>query len=437
MKRLLTTALLLTFTVLSFAQVRTKTEEVTIYGATDYYGTMKYNYVVDDEGNHIMHGNVSINGKTDQMVEEIRSQYVGDGSSFMLGDYRYTSQYHRAVDSFSLTAQFNNGIINGPITISHKSSYIGEDKNYSLKGSFKDGKPEGVFSLSLNDQEGKHSYTVSFHDGILISTNYYNDVFKGTVSNDRIISGIWDSGDGLEEEYVNGVLVRESKPGKDTPPKLEELARRYAYNEISVGDLLENGYYVTYNTFDYGSDIWHIIIGNEYFANWTDLLGIDLEKPDTDIIYRSLDIPKYASDNELEKIAQGYPGIIEYLKPYYEEQDVPLYVVKYNEYYPSEYSTSFVERFISVQQKARLDSLIEEKQMLDKAVDFMDYLVSKGIINDNDFDVIRRARSIFTKEAQRTTINRFYEQYKSLVQKIDNNPEISLLNWETDNSGRV
>ena len=150
-----------------------------------------------------------------------------------------------------------------------------------------------------------------------------------------------------------------------------------------------------------------------------------------------MDIPKYASDNELEKIAQGYPGIIEYLKPYYEEQDVPLYVVKYNEYYPSEYSTSFVERFISVQQKARLDSLIEEKQMLDKAVDFMDYLVSKGIINDNDFDVIRRARSIFTKEAQRTTINRFYEQYKSLVQKIDNNPEISLLNWETDNSGRV
>ena len=62
-------------------------------------------------------------------------------------------------------------------------------------------------------------------------------------------------------------------------------------------------------------------------------------------------------------------------------------------------------------------------------------MVSRNIIKRDDYDVIRKSGSIFKEGTPRSTINRYYEQYQSLTQKIDNALDIS--KWHTEASGKV
>ena len=210
-------------------------------------GNEKYTYIFDENGRQKLHGTYSFSG----------SNYLEDNTNKL--DAKY-----------SIVLNCKNGALDGVVNI--KGDYKSESYSWAkgwqqgsittrLSGIFKEGKPNGLFSISFSgDQEGSASCTLK--DGKYIGTYSYDGyviypcspfdctywyIMKGQLTNDGKLTGKWIYDTQKERynlEFINDVLISRSNNKSATSPKAQEIAKKYARNEITKEQVLEQGFFI-------------------------------------------------------------------------------------------------------------------------------------------------------------------------------------------------
>lgn len=147
-KVLLVTALLLS--VVAYGQqrnIKTENYEPSIdYGYDIYFNNGTYHYYYDDNDIKVLHGNKKGGGQ----------------KSLTLG-------YDKYYFTYSEDANYKDGLIDGPLTVSLEVSGGKEYVVYSVSGNYKNGKRDGVWIIKYNDRSGHLYWTYKYSDGELIS----------------------------------------------------------------------------------------------------------------------------------------------------------------------------------------------------------------------------------------------------------------------------
>ena len=158
MQKYLFSILIVLISVSIQAQTQRKTSEDYLIEMPDsypsYLGTLTYSYTVNDDGDRVKNGPLSIKGSFDQTI--------GDGymSVSIKGNY-------------NLSGACKEDEMNGPFSVAAKYHIVVKkgrtngafDEVYTMKGSFVEGLPHGNFTASITDIG---TVNVNYSNGLLV-----------------------------------------------------------------------------------------------------------------------------------------------------------------------------------------------------------------------------------------------------------------------------
>lgn len=222
-----------------YAQRSTMSESwyrLTDYGSLQLSGKMNYGYVVGDDGKNLKDGPITINGKlnpTEVSVWPITARISGN---------------------YTLSANNVKGRLNGAASSSYKlvvtklgvnSKTVTSTQTFS--GTFKDGIPNGTFSVNSNLENAYGKLTATYNNGLLVGyfscdINFSTKV-QGSLTADGKPTGKWTFGDNSTKTFQNGVAISQTDvirgEGKSTTPKVVALSKQYAAGAITEEQLYE------------------------------------------------------------------------------------------------------------------------------------------------------------------------------------------------------
>ena len=252
-KRLIFCAVTVLCSLSGFAQRKQTTEECTVHlDGIAFGGKMTYGYIVDEDGEHIRDGALSI-------IVNNRE------NSFYENDYRN----FKLVGNYKLNANFQKGLLHGPMTMN--ANFKGDVRNYlerkqgsltwSFQGNFANGLPHGNFNIQYNG-ETPRKLIATFNKGVLVGQIKCLYLDKGIYSegNYSMNSKGELHGKSGSMEFINGVLVNKTSSGKSTPPRLVELAKKYANKTITEEELMKQDIIVLEDHIDLEKVIYDVII---------------------------------------------------------------------------------------------------------------------------------------------------------------------------------
>ena len=252
-KRLIFCAVTVLCCLSGFAQRKQTTEECTVHlDGIAFGGKMTYGYIVDEDGEHIRDGALSI-------IVNNRE------NSFYENDYRN----FKLVGNYKLNANFQKGLLHGPMTMN--ANFKGDVRNYlerkqgsltwSFQGNFANGLPHGNFNIQYNG-ETPRKLIATFNKGVLVGQIKCLYLDKGIYSegNYSMNSKGELHGKSGSMEFINGVLVNKTSSGKSTPPRLVELAKKYANKTITEEELMKQDIIVLEDHIDLEKVIYDVII---------------------------------------------------------------------------------------------------------------------------------------------------------------------------------
>lgn len=273
--------LVMCISINSFAQNNQKS--VDFYKVTEWIqipGTMTFGYIVDEDGNLVKNGAVTINCK-----ESI--PYKGGTVS---GDY-------------TLNANYDKGLLNGSAKSNSRCKVVapnGESLEYvrTFSGSFKKGLPHGTFNVTYAiNGDYDIQQTVNYKDGKLVGAyyNYYEDEeniyygadmhLKGTLDEQGRLIGTWKVNE-IDMQFQKGVLISETSSKFSTRPDLVELSKKYANGQITKEQLAEKNISIKQDTLNLGKYAKMVITEKSGFE-FEELSGWDFSM-ENEVPYESL-----------------------------------------------------------------------------------------------------------------------------------------------------
>lgn len=200
------------------------------------WGKMTYNYILDDYGNHLKDGPLSINCKINQTY----------GSGY---------QSIKVVGQNTMNATFKQGLLNGALKSNYNVALTDsrgktESHSASITGSFLNGVPNGNFVVKRN-LDYKGSLNATYKNGVLVGTfscltlddRSYVQKYSGTLTQGGKFTGSWNL-NGKKAVFQNGVLLSMTYDEHSTKPALTEISKKYAAGTITKEELQNMGYYV-------------------------------------------------------------------------------------------------------------------------------------------------------------------------------------------------
>ena len=195
-------------------------------------GNEQYTYLVDDRGRTIIHGKYTFSGVNHEETNTIKI------------DAKY-----------SMNLNCKNGFLDGNLSIN--GNYASEEFKWregwkkafattKLSGIFKEGKPNGLFSITFQDnmkgaasatlKNGKYIGDYSFQGYVSRPSGGAYDyqhwyVMKGQLTDDGKLTGQWLYDTQLNTynyTFINDVLISETRGKYTTPPRVQEIAKKYA-----------------------------------------------------------------------------------------------------------------------------------------------------------------------------------------------------------------
>lgn len=211
-------------------------------------GNEQYTYLVDDRGKTIIHGKYTYSGVNHEETNTIKI------------DAKY-----------SMNLNCKNGFLDGNLTIN--GNYASEEFKWregwkkafattKLSGIFKEGKPNGLFSITFQDnmkgaasatlKNGKYIGAYSFQGYVSRPSGGAYDyqhwyVMKGQLTDDGKLTGQWLYDTQLNTynyTFINDVLISETRGKYTTPPRVQEIAKKYANKQITKEDILAQGFFL-------------------------------------------------------------------------------------------------------------------------------------------------------------------------------------------------
>ncbi len=313
MKKLLLLLMMIGVSSVALAQRKTITKEYykdsPLGIAGNMSGKITYGYIIDSEGNELKDGPLSIRAST--VNEKV---YVYPYSAVLNG-------------SFTVTATCVKGDLNGPFSSSYKLTATGasifgdKDKGSitaTITGSFSNAIPNGTFNVKSN-VDFPASLTATYKNGKLVgpfNCSYRNGnglvaSHKGTLTQNSQLTGTWTFSEAVTivANFINGVLISESKDGKSTKPAISELAKQYANRTITEQQLYQRGCIIKEDSVALGDCASDIILGQSY-VNFEKLGGYDFTEPNV-IKYKYLKEIAVMTDAGINALIEG---ISEYVR---------------------------------------------------------------------------------------------------------------------------
>ena len=208
-------------------------------------GNEQYTFLVDDRGQTLIHGKYTYSGVN-----------------------HYETNTEKIDVKYSMALNCKNGFLDGNLTIN--GNYTAETYRWTegwvksfattkLSGVFKEGKPNGLFSITYQDEmkgaasatlkNGKYIGAYSFQGYVTKSSGYYDQkywyVMKGQLTDDGKLTGKWVYDTQLETynfTFINDVLISETHGKHTTPPRIQEIAKKLANKQITREEVLAQGF---------------------------------------------------------------------------------------------------------------------------------------------------------------------------------------------------
>lgn len=230
-------------------------------------GNEQYTYLVDDRGKTIIHGKYTYSGVNHEETNTIKI------------DAKY-----------SMNLNCKNGFLDGNLSIN--GNYASEEFKWregwkkafattKLSGIFKEGKPNGLFSITFQDnmkgaasvtlKNGKYIGAYSFQGYITKSSGPYDHkywyVMKGQLTEDGKLTGQWlydTQLDTYNYTFINDVLISETHEKYTTPPRIQAIAKKYANKQITKEEVLAQGFYIQEGTIPLNYVVTGYILNEEF-----------------------------------------------------------------------------------------------------------------------------------------------------------------------------
>lgn len=212
------------------------------------YGKLKYSYVVDENGENVKDGPLSVSAAIKNQKTVVQYRMITLNANY------------------TLNASYNKGKLNGPMKMLSKfvatGSGISETDTYSFSGSFSNSYPNGLFNVLYKSKmkKLKASYEKGHLSGAYtVETLMNNFGYKvsGVLNHNGELNGEWNyyttsSGKNYIYLFQNGVMLRKSSENEGYNTELSEKARLYATNKISKDSLLKLNIVVLKDSFNLG-----------------------------------------------------------------------------------------------------------------------------------------------------------------------------------------
>ena len=307
-------------------------------------GNEQYTYLVDDRGKTIIHGKYTYSGvnHVETNTEKIDAKYAMD-------------------------LNCKNGFLDGNLTIN--GNYTSEEFIWTegwkkasattkLSGVFKNGKPNGLFSITYQDKmkgaasatlkNGKYIGAYSFQGYITRSSGAFDHqywyVMKGQLTDDGKLTGQWLYDTHLDTynyTFINDVLISETHEKYTTPPRVQEIAKKYANKQITKEEVLAQGFFLQEDSIPLNYFVSGYILKQEFnlyeigafydFSEWmvakkfTKIVELNaLSKAGFELLKESID-----KRDIYDRISTGYYG----LNKYNSEVQLCSFVMDYDEEY--------------------------------------------------------------------------------------------------------
>ena len=291
-------------------------------------GNEQYTYLVDDRGKTIIHGKYTYSGVNHEETNTIKI------------DAKY-----------SMNLNCKNGFLDGNLTIN--GNYASEEFKWregwkkafattKLSGIFKEGKPNGLFSITFQDnmkgaasatlKNGKYIGAYSFQGYVSRPSGGAYDyqhwyVMKGQLTDDGKLTGQWLYDTQLNTynyTFINDVLISETRGKYTTPPRVQEIAKKYANKQITKEDILAQGFFLQEDSIPLNYFVTGYILKQEFnlyeigafydFAEWmiakkyTKIVELNmLSKAGFELLKENLE-----KIDELGRLRYGYWGLNKY-----------------------------------------------------------------------------------------------------------------------------
>ena len=267
--------ILLSVLGLIFLTLATNAQQTQSYSGHKSYATIggrvggdeKYTYIVDERGKTIIHGKYTYSGVN-----------------------HYETNTDKIDAKYSMSLNCKNGFLDGGLIIN--GNYASETYKWregwkkavattKLSGIFRDGKPNGLFSITYQDnmkgaasvtlKNGKYIGAYSFQGYITKSSGPYDHkywyVMKGQLTEDGKLTGQWlydTQLDTYNYTFINDVLISETHGKYTTPPRIQAIAKKYANKQITKEEVLAQGFYLQEGTIPLNYVVTGYILNGEF-----------------------------------------------------------------------------------------------------------------------------------------------------------------------------
>ena len=420
------------------------------------FGKMTYSYIVDENGENVKDGALSVNCKVNKKIE-----------GWVDGRYKTIP----IVGTSTINATYKQGLLNGAMTSNYnatlKDGVKSENMTASMRGSFLKGVPNGAFTVKRNAGL-KTTLNANYKNGVLVgaySCSLLDDDSRlakvsGTLSQSGQLTGVWNIDD-TKATFQNGVLVCESTSKYTTRPAVVGLAKQYAAGKITKEQLAEKNVIVCEGTLKLG-DYARTAIFRDSGVEFEDFSGYDftisnnikyeymlelvsLTDAAIEILAHNVDTRWRKGYTESESIYYDFGGTEQYKSLYYDDKYDRYYICMtkglQGQYLNSKYITGTVtsqtiKAYLSPKQKAFIDEFVDKC-----FAENPDSLIS--VIYDYINRVTYRSKSLsyldgkrdFTlpvlKEIQKE-VNEAYQKFVSDSVSHKSNADLVLWNWNKE-----
>ena len=343
--------ILLSVLGLIFLTLATNAQQTQSYSGHKSYATIggrvggdeEYTYIVDERGKTIIHGKYTYSGVN-----------------------HYETNTDKIDAKYSMSLNCKNGFLDGGLTIN--GNYASETYKWregwkkavattKLSGIFRDGKPNGLFSITYQDnmkgaasvtlKNGKYIGAYSFQGYITKSSGPYDHkywyVMKGQLTEDGKLTGQWlydTQLDTYNYTFINDVLISETHEKYTTPPRIQAIAKKYANKQITKEEVLAQGFYIQEGTIPLNYVVTGYILNEEFnlykigakydFSDYVEKKYTKIVELNT-ISKAGFDLLKENIDklDMYDRISTGYYG----LNKYDSEVKLCSFVMDYDEEY--------------------------------------------------------------------------------------------------------
>ena len=380
-------------------------------------GNEQYTYLVDDRGKTIIHGKYTYSGVNHEETNTIKI------------DAKY-----------SMNLNCKNGFLDGNLSIN--GNYASEEFKWregwkkafattKLSGIFKEGKPNGLFSITFQDnmkgaasvtlKNGKYIGAYSFQGYITKSSGPYDHkywyVMKGQLTEDGKLTGQWlydTQLDTYNYTFINDVLISETHEKYTTPPRIQAIAKKYANKQITKEEVLAQGFYIQESTIPLNYVVTEYILNEEFnlyeigakydFSDYVEKKYTKIVELNT-ISKAGFDLLKENIDklDMYDRISTGYYG----LNKYDSEVQLCSFVMDYDEEYEAHLlwcDVYFTEQYGT---KVTGDGYQDQKIYLtsSQAKEWLTLLENRALKNVIDFSNIFSTQIFSYKYGYSTTEN--------------------------------